>query len=448
MTAPLEDLNALKQEVEELKKLLAEQRAQPPPQQQTQREEDDSDVRSVTFTDFESTTEKESSESDMESGDKAKTKRKRRKKDLKALLKSHQRIIKGMATAINEKGTLNETVAAELNNLSKSHVNHAIRKNNSKFSIEGQNIPSPPKLREKGHAEMKVLREAIQSLKDLYKHAFSGDEGEDVLGLLQNVSQLAHNCNLSIEQFYLLLKSRINMGTTLYTEVTHHYNQKSPPRVLYKEIIPAYSTDKHYLTYLNKMTNFKPQPNDSAKTIFAKIKSIAIQMADSTPTTQKDEFILSRVRDKILTLFPNLAHLIIERELSLKPTNIGEFAQIFLGLAPLVDHSNKKFVRPTIHEVVEEPTIHEISSSLPIKLTRTQAQLLDGKCFKCANENPDQGPHFGRDCIWYKDTPLAIMFCRRCDKAVHLPKFCKQSPDSIQQIEIIDSSDLEELEKN
>ena len=44
MTAPLEDLNALKQEVEELKKLLAEQRAQPPPQQQTQREEDDSEA--------------------------------------------------------------------------------------------------------------------------------------------------------------------------------------------------------------------------------------------------------------------------------------------------------------------------------------------------------------------------------------------------------------------
>ena len=445
----LEDYNKLKKEFEDFKILVLNQQQQQQQSQQAQSTQED-DTKSVTFTDYDSTTDKETSESEAETSAKGKQKRKKKKKDLKSVLKSHQKIIKGIANAINTKESISADVATELNNLSKTHVNHAIRKNNSQFLSEAPNVPSPPKLREEGHADIKVLREAIASLKDLFKNAFNGDEREDVMSLLKHASQLAHTCNLSIEQFYTLLKSRINMGSNLYTEVSHHYNEKSPPRVLFKELIPAYSSNKNFLTYLNKMTNYKPAPGESPNTIFTNVKTIAIQMADSSNSREKGDYILERVREKILTLFPNLAPRIIEQENKSKPKHLGEFAQLFLSLAPLVQQETKKGMsRNTVYEVMEDtPAIHEISSALPIKLTRAQAQQLDNRCYKCGNGNPDQGPHFGRDCILYRDTPLAAYMCRRCDKGVHLPKHCKQIIDSIHQIEIIDTASETEEIKN
>ena len=238
------------------------------------------------------------------------------------------------------------------------------------------------------------------------------------------------------------------MGSSLYKEVCHHYNQMSPPRVLFRSLIPAYNTKRNYLKHLNQMNSYKPNPTDSANTVLTKVKTLAIEMADSANDPNKSEYVFRQVRDKILSLYPSLAPTIIEHESRYNPTNIGEFSQLFLGMAPLFDLHNKKSARNTIYEILERDTsINDISPNLPIKLTRAHAQRLDGLCFKCANENPDQPPHFGRECALYKDTPLAMYICKRCEKGVHLPKFCKQSPDSIHQIEIIDS-DYDSEEKN
>ena len=443
--ATQEDFKKLKQELEELKNSLKNK------EENKEQTKDETDNRSVTFTDYDTTTEKETTDSEKETTDgRERRKRMRKKKDLKGLLKSHQKIIKGLADSVNKKEAINETVAAEINNLSKKHIKHAITKTNSSFSIDGNNIPRAPKLREKGSAEIKALRETIGSLKDLYKQSFSGNEDEDVLGLLKHVGELAHSADLSIDQFYVLLKSRVTMGSPLYKEVCHHYNLMSPPRVLFKSLIPAYNTNRNYLKHLHRMTSYKPAPTESANAILTKVKTMAMEMSDSANNVKdKSEYVLSKVKDKIFTLYSHQAPTVVDHIIKNNPTTIGEFTTLFLDLAPHIETSNKKPIRHNILEIMEEDTsIHEISKSLPIKLTKAQAQKLDGCCFKCGSQNPDQGPHFGRDCIMYKDTPLAMYFCRRCDKGVHLPSFCKQSADSIQMVEIIDSDEYEREIKN
>ena len=429
-----EEYEKLKLENEDLKKKVNDTAAE-------------DDAKSVVFTDYESTTGKDS-DTDDDSGN-GKRRKRRKKKDLKNILKSHQRILKGLAGVLLNKEIADENLTTEINDLSKKDIREAIQRNNLPSVDNIANEPSPPKLREAGEAKIATLREAIQSLKDIFKNSFSGSENDDVLALLKHAGQLAHSGQLSIDQFYVLLKSRISMGTPLYREVTFHYNQLSPPRILYKELIPLYASNKNYIQHLNRMNAYKPGPGDTANTVLAKVKTMAIEMAESSNILDKDkpDYILGRIRDKIITLYPSIAHDLIHKENITRSRTVGDFTRLFLSLGPLVDYSHKKNSRQSVNEVTENDedlTVFEISQRPTIKLTKAHAERLSNKCYKCASENPDQGNHFGRECIWYKDTPLAYYLCNRCQIGVHLPKYCLQAPDSIQQIEIIEGSDSED----
>ena len=405
------------------------------------------DAKSVAFTDYDSTTGKDS-DTDDDSGN-GRRKKKRKKKDLKNILKSHQRVLKGLAGVLLNKEIADENLTTEINDLSKKDIREAIQRNNLPSVDNIANEPSPPKLREAGEAKIATLREAIQSLKDIFKNSFSGSENDDVLALLKHAGQLAHSGQLSIDQFYVLLKSRISMGTPLYREVTFHYNQLSPPRILYKELIPLYTSNKNYIQHLNKMNGYKPGPGDAANTVLAKVKTMAIEMAESSniPDKNKQDYILGRIRDKVLTLYPNIAHNLIHKENTTQARTVGDFTRLFLSHGPLIEHNNNKNPRSTLYgntRSAEDLNVFEISSKpLPIRLTKTDSERLQNKCYRCASENPNQGNHYGRECLWYKDKPLANEVCIRCQIGVHQPIHCQQAPDCLPNIEIIDSGEEE-----
>ena len=433
-----EEHNKLKKELDQLKQEL-----------KSQKDKEENVNKQTQFTDY-STTDKDDTDAESGSTDQKQKRKRRKKKDLKTLLTSHQRIIKSLASAVLTDNQADEKIKSELNGLSKNGIRKAIDHNNFPNYDNPQNMPSPPKLRETGEADIKTLHDAIGSLKDLYKNTFSGGENEDLPGLLKHASQIAFNSKLSIEQFYSLLKSRIAMGTPLYSEIKFHYDQLNPPRILFKDILPIYAGSKSYLQALRKMNSYRPNHNDSVHTVISKVKELAYNMADTVQSENKTDFIHHRVRDKLLTLYSNIAPDIMERENQVQPQSVGAFLQMFLSFAPRIENFNKKYPKYDVHEI-SEISVNEITTRpTKIKLTKADAERLKDKCYKCSNLHPTQGPHFGRDCEWYKDTPLAYYICNKCRSGVHLPKFCKQNNEAINniEIEIIDSDETSDMEKN
>lgn len=299
------------------------------------------------FSENDSTTDYQSSDCSTDGDNKIKRRKKRGKRQkpeeesLKKVLKNHQRIIKQLAEVVLENNEGSASLNTNLNNMSSRQLSKAIKQTNRLTPSGCQNQPDPPKVSQEEKCDIKDFRDYTQMLKDLFKNPLAGNDQEDLQGLLRNVTKITETGQLTLDQFYSLLLSRVQMGTDLYHNISDHFKWKSSPRTLYKEIIPMFGRSTNFITHLNSLMYYKPNPSDTAGKTLSAIRTLATVMADSTTCENRQEYILQLVRNKVMTLFPTVAPAILEKEKIYKPKTIGEFTTIFLDMAPLIE-ANKR----------------------------------------------------------------------------------------------------------
>ena len=186
------------------------------------------------FSENDSTTDYQSSDCSSDSEYKTSSRKKKRFKQqfkeesLKKVLKNHQEIIKQLAEIVLENNPGKESLIANLNNLSSRQLSKAVKQTNrlTPYGIQGQ--PDPPKLSDVEKCNTKDLREYILLLKDFFKICLAGKEQEDLQGLLRNVTKMTESGKLTLDQFYSLLLTRLQMGTDLYHIVSDYSGNHQP----------------------------------------------------------------------------------------------------------------------------------------------------------------------------------------------------------------------------
>ena len=361
-------------------------------------------------------------------------KKHRKKKDsLTRLLKTHQTILKELGNPEANSVKLNQL----LNGLSETNLDQVI-KSSGQSVPDVPNPPSPPNLSNNENAKIGTLKEAITSLKDLYRSQFSGTQGEDLVGFLNTTGTLAKDSKLSRAQFYTLLKSRVTMGSNLYNEISFHENVDSSLKTLFKELVPLYSNFSNYATVLHKLNTYRPAQNTPANQILAQIKNLVLDLSSyNTNPVNKKSFIFQMTRNKILELYPYIAPQLLERESMTNSNSMHEFSRIFLSLAPLIEHQNKR--NKTVHEtrdISPQRTQENEHRVHVIKLTPSIAAKFADACYKCGNHST-QPPHKARECTLYQGCALAYYVCSKCRSGVHLPRDCKNKPaENINSIKV------------
>ena len=314
---------------------------------------------------------------------------------LTSILKNYSDALKGLSTKILTNENSDPTLTGVINSLSKSRVSRAVSdfsqqglpNRNTSFGFNSAPPVAPKLVAEENKAESKVLRENLASLKDLFKSAFSGVQSEDFTSYLQTTAELAEASKLSLSQFYLLLRSRITPGTALYKDITYNYNNKTPAKDLFAELIPLYGERTNYLLNLQRFENFEIPPNTPPIEVLSQVKSIVMDLAYSNGGKEdKREFIYMRVREKMLSLYPTVAPFIV-REETASDNNLGNFTRLFNRLSPMAVEKRKGKVNEV--KVEGQETVFEVTGSQPsappsrtIKLTKQHLNRLKDKCFK------------------------------------------------------------------
>ena len=253
-------------------------------------------------------------------------------KSLARVLDSHQRILKRLGKNTPSTSTEDAELKSLINSLSRTTLQYAVKMENShQLTVNNQSLPTAPDLSMNKDVSVTVIKECIQSLKDAFRNLFTGRE--DITPFLCFLNQLAVSNKVSEKQYLLLLKSRIQIGTPLYTEVAYHEENESSLKTLFKEAIPIYCLQPNYLLTLNKLNNYKPAPNTPPAQVLAQLKQIVIELANSTDIEIKPDYIYTTIKNKIFSLYPELAPSLMEEEAHTKTRNIGDFSRLFITLA-------------------------------------------------------------------------------------------------------------------
>ena len=405
-----ERIKELERELEEAKAEIA-----------TLKELDDNKSE-VYFTDTEGNTSDGSTFRPRSRSKKKKADKDKHPESLKNLLSKHQHLLKEIGKHTLENTNMEKTKSL-LNSLNKTQVNQAVR--NHRVGNTQESL-TPPDIEKNVAAESTKNKDAISTLKDMFKHQFSGKPEEDFESLLFAAGKLAEEAKLSKEQYFSLLKSRTQMGSALYIELRFHEENNSTLRQTYAEILPVYGRQSSYIQCLNALNNYKPAQNEAPNQIFANIKRLATELASSAKPTNPTGFVYSRVKDKLLVLYPFMATTLVEREQMEGSFTTASLSRIFIQLVPV--YAKQKSKDSTVFEIsaVGEGSDTEDKSETTvhvIKISDSVAKRLRNKCYKCAGDD-----HFGKDCTLYRNCQMAYYLCSVCKTAVHLPKDCKQVP--------------------
>ena len=258
-------------------------------------------------------------------------KKKQKKETLTRVLNKHQEILQGLGDrALNqeEDGYLRELI----NSLSKTSVIRALR-DHTGTATTPNNVVEPPEL-PNDSANPGMLKDSISSLKDIYRTLLQGQENEDIAGYLRTATNIAQDNKLNKQQFFTLLKSRMVMGSDIYYDVANHEQNCSSIRVLFKELLPLYANYNTYLTCLTELNDYKPGAAIPPNQVLARIKTLATELCNTTNTADRRDFTYQQVRNKILCLYPDIAHKILEKESRTSSNDIATFTRIFLSLTP------------------------------------------------------------------------------------------------------------------
>ena len=387
------------------------------------------------FTDTIPSSASEASDSELEDGnskkDKAKAKTSKGARNLQDVLKTNKKILSKLAEKVNEG---KETVDAEMNALL----------NSLDVKIENPYKESTRPM----YSNMKHLKTRLDggeaSAQD-YSYALNqfkmatpkiSDEGFGVASVLEAAASVAEQYNLNTEQYYMMLRSRISQNSDLFKEITHHLQLKTPPAKFAQEILTTYGVTSTYQEVTKRLEEFTPSPTDMPQAVLRKLKVLAQEAGQFVPEKNRKDLVYESLKLKLVNLYPNTAPTLLQYENKPGNRNMQSLCRNFLALTPPIP-GRRRMHRQQVLEIEEVPetygsyTVNEVQDKPPaknpsLKLTTQQLKSLRGKCYKCGNQSA-QPPHMGRDCILYKDTPLASFVCKKCHKGVHLPAKCKQS---------------------
>ncbi len=430
---------------------------------------------------YSTTTNSTSNDSDSEtsSSEHSRSRRRRRRRNkpksnkLNKLLINQADAIKGLADAVlNKEGHEATQLKSLINGMSHQSIRKALKQERRDTNKSHVLMQAPtavhPTLRKSGEAPVKDLRESLQTLKDSFRSTISGTESEGISPFLKIAGTIAKNSNLSPSQFYLLIKSRVHPGSQLSRDVTNHANRNTDLRTFFKETCTLYPGDTGYLTSLRKFEEFRGT-GLTASQFLATLKNLATDLVVSSGLANTEENVLNKVRDKFITLLPTIAPTILEKEAATRSRNssgsMKGFTKTFMSFSDRIESILAKQQKNRIHAILsdqssdEEPALSvqlitdNKKSKHVLKLTKNQLDMLNNKCYKCGSNSPIQpGKHLGRECILYKDTPLAAYMCSSCNIGVHLPKYCRQkqvqekeqadSEEEVHEIHIIDQKNL------
>ena len=389
-------------------------------------------------------------ESEGESDKSTRTLRSRKKKknnSLRNVLTKQSNILKEVGSRVlNQKGEPieNDELSTQLNGLSRTVIKE-VTDNLTIGHPPEEDLVEAPDLTKNPGPHIKEFNNVLTTLKELYKEPLSGDkEPDDFVGYLTEVTRLAIGNKLNTDQFYLLLKSRVRSGNPLAYEITHSHQRGIRLPELFSSLLTLYGHQANYLATLNAFNAYIPKPGTPPVQAFAKIKMMAMKLADLSGKggTPGDQEVFHRVRDKVLSVYPSIAVSIIEKEDRFRIKNIGDFTRTFLQLAPLVDTKRKSVhavfendegraltqTRTITHQLTDTPLQPEehTRAVMTIKLNKEHLERLRNKCYRCAGVS-SQPHHYAKDCLLYKDLPYAFYICEKCKLGVHLPSHCKQS---------------------
>ncbi len=312
----------------------------------------------------------------------------------------------------------------------------------------------PPEISKNSNASSATLRETLQSLRDCFKNTFAGKEEEDLEGYFKAAGKLAEDHKLSKSQFYTLLRSRIQTSCPLYIEIGGHEDQGSSLKTMYNEILYSYGRENNYVRALHNLNVFKPNTTSQPNEVLTKVKSLVIMLAKTSKTEDMTNFIYSRLKEKMLSLYPQISQQVVEQEYRDKTQTTANFTRIFLSLAPLnIKKPLHKTKDDTVLEIEENPMTDEevrhdenekeILRVHVIRLSEAVVKRLSGRCYKCASLT-----HFGRDCPVYKGCALAYYLYSKCQQSVHLPKDCRQTIDEVNLVYHEDHVRIQLLDEN
>ena len=382
--------------------------------------------------------------SDSSTGSNRARRRKKDKYSMSKLLQNQQGVLQSVVQRVTDPDKAEDVaVRTATNTFSRKRINEAIQKERSSHYKNLTNevqIARVPKVEKNKPATSKENRDAIQNLKDMQSSRVNGEEVEGIHEYLSTCSRLATDSKLSLNQFYDLLKSRIDPKSTLYREITNNYRKGTDLKQLFKELCETYPGGTSYLSSFRRYKDFDGT-GMTASQFISKLKNAAHDLINATPhTVDKDADIYNKVIEKTMALLPSLASDILERyQTAMRGDTRGDlavFTSVFMKLSDKIEQELKPHFKKTIKLISEAPAeqnqyhdedqVRYLINAL--KLTTYDANKLKGKCFKCGSLSPLQQPdHFARECLAYKGDPLAMYLCKLCNLGVHLPSVCKQS---------------------
>ena len=419
-----------------------------------------------------STWDSDNSESSRTNQEKKRKSKKKKKKgySMSRLLREQQGVMKGVVNKVTDPNDQGDTEMRTLSNSFTSQaINEALKNeralNHFPPPVNGQ-VAKAPKLEGNSPASVKGFRDAMNSLKDMIPSRITGKEIEGIHEYLTTCSRVATSSNLSLDQFYDLLKSRITQNSTLHREVTNNYKKKTSLKELFRELCTTYTGGSSHLSCLQRFEDFTGAGMSASKFI-SQLKNLAHDLAHSSHNASDvNEIIYQNVFNKTMRILRPIAPDINERYRmdmrgSLKndlTTFTGSFMTFSDKVEQLLHHNSKPRSIKVIQEIKateekktqlvkrnrikREPIPSDSSSSCTedeehpseiqlvnlLKLSRSDLEKLNGLCFKCGSKSPLQKPdHYSRDCLLYSKEPMAMYMCGLCNLGVHLPANCKQS---------------------
>lgn len=349
-----------------------------------------------------------SAESDSSTNSRRRRKKKKDKYSMSKLLQNQQGVLKSVVQRVTDPNRNEDLpLRTATNTFSKKRISDAVQKERGthyKYLMSATQVAKVPKLDKNPPATSKAYRDAMQNLKDMQGSRITGEEQEGIHEYLSTCSRLAYDTKLSTDQFYDLLKSRIDPKSTLYREVTNNYRKGTDLKQLFKELCETYPGGTSYLSALRRYNEFTGA-NMTASQFISKLKNAAHDLINSTPhTVDKDTEIFNKVVEKTMILLPSLATDIQERYLTAQRGDtrgdLANFTSVVMKYGDKIEQKLKTMPRKTIKLITnqenqlegseeEEEPIHRINA---LKLSSQDIAKLRNKCYKCGSASPLQDP--------------------------------------------------------
>ena len=429
-----------------------------------------------------SLSEGDTTETDSSERGRPKRKKKNRNRNLYEVLKTHEKLLKQLASEVKSIRSGDEPQANSAgggrvddmaNALSRTTLKQAIQEERGKEHRQPESeYLEVPKLNSVDCKEQ-FYNKAIAAFHSSFRSMVTGKDGHSVRELYQLVSASAEANGFSKRQFYAMMRSRVAHDSPLGEYVRESIRKNTTLRNFSRGLAVYFGRDDNYLSALRKYQEFTGR-NLSAKEFLVQLRSVSSGLVENQPGGPKDadsdeQTLLCHMREKFFMILPTLAETILNKErtsrapadtfefgelldryrLSIESSLRGRKSQVNDLSVEIIDKDSTKGTRKELEPqlIPETPASFSVnlvqernrSESRPrpkvLQLTSQQLAELRDVCYKCKSLSPIQDKdHRSATCLLYKGKALAAYVCSKCKLGVHLPSDCLQSEDRANEL--------------